>query len=99
MRSILSKIAKKKQIQNFQGALKFSTRYSSQSQNVNFLQNSIDILLEMIENQRETKNPSTGKFRQPRSILPLFLPFSSQKRIKKGPDLMFLESLEPRLMF
>ena len=91
MRSILSKIAKKKQIQNFQGALKFSTRYSSQSQNVNFLQNSIDILLEMIENQRETKNPSTGKFRQPPNILPFFLLFLGQKWIKKGPDLVYLE--------
>ena len=34
------KMAKKEQIPNFKSALKFSTRYSSQSQNVNFLRKS-----------------------------------------------------------
>ena len=62
-----------------------------------FYENPIKIKLEMIENQREAKNPSTGKFRQPPNILPffaLFRPKMDQKRAQSG----FLESWEPELM-
>ena len=82
----------------FLSALKFLAQYSSQSQSSNFLRKSRKKLIEIIENQRETKNPSRGKIFRPPYILPFFLPFLRQKWIEKGSNLIFLECWDSELM-
>ena len=91
-------MAKKEQIPNFKSALKFSTRYSSQSQNVNFLRKSHK---DKAWNDWKPKRNEKSIHRQIQAAslhFALFLLFLGQKWIKKGPDLVYLESLEPELM-
>ena len=87
-----------KQIPNLWSALKFLARYSSQSQNSNFLQKSHKGILWNNWKPKRKKNPSTDKFTQPLYILSFFCLFLGQKWIEKGPDLIFLECWDSELM-
>ena len=63
-----------------------------------FYKNHMEKQTKIVENQRETKNPTRGKIFRPPYILPFFLPFLRQKWIEKGPDLIFLECWDSELM-
>ena len=87
-----------KQIPNIWSALKFLARYSSQSQNVNFLQKSHK---DKAWNDWKPKKNEKSIHRQIQAAslhFALFLLFLVQKWFKKGLDLVYLESLEPELM-